>query len=125
MAEEHWWAVRGRPTIAPFGERDDDRCEFASLVGEQVLVELRILRVAGPLHDSRVDQAVESGRQNVRRYAETLVKIAEACGAGEQGVSHDQKSPSLADDLEGTCRRAHLGVIGLAEHPRNLSSGLA
>ena len=21
---EHWWAIRGRPSIAPFGERDDD-----------------------------------------------------------------------------------------------------
>src|SRR5580658_9541776 len=33
---EHWWAIRGRPSIAPFGERDDDGREFAALVGEMV-----------------------------------------------------------------------------------------
>jgi hypothetical protein len=125
MRVQHGWTIRGRPPIAPFGKRHEDGHELATLLSEQVLVELRILRVDGSLHDSRLDETVQAGSEDVRRDAEALVEVAEAGGAGEQGVSHDEKSPPLADEFERARRRAHLGVVRLTEHPINLSKGLA
>ena len=46
-------------------------------------MELRILRVAAPLDDSRLHETVQAGREDVRGDAETLVEVAETRGAGE------------------------------------------
>src|SRR5450631_810860 len=100
MGVKNGWAVRGRPPVAPFGECEQDGHQLAPLDGEQVLVQVRILGVAAPLHDSGVHQAVEAGAEGVRRDAEALAEVVEAGHAREQRIAHDQQAPSLAYNLE-------------------------
>jgi hypothetical protein len=124
MHVEHGWAVGGRPSVAPFGQRDDGGSQVATLVGQQVFIVFRILGVVPALHDSGVDESIQAVLEDVRCDSK-LEEVVEAGGAGEQRVPDDQQAPPLAHEFERSSGRAHLSVIGFPEHALSLPSELA
>jgi tRNA G18 (ribose-2'-O)-methylase SpoU len=108
------------PPVAPFGERDQCGREVTSLAGEHVLVQLRLPGVLAALHDPGGDEAFETVLEDVGRDAEAALELVIPGQAGEEGVADDQQAPAFTDQLEGTRDRAHLRVVGLAEHVPSL-----
>ena len=95
------------------------RCELCRpSVGHVRTRGARILRVAAPLHDARLDQAVQTGREDVGGDAETLVKVAEPVRTGEQGVSARSAGSTARRRIRGHTPPSHLGVVGLARAPQ-------
>jgi hypothetical protein len=78
-----------------------------------------------PPHDPGVDEAVEAGFEDVGRDPEAALEVAVAGRTGEEGVADDEQTPAFAHHLEGARDRAHLGVVGLAEHAFDHSKALA
>jgi hypothetical protein len=124
MHVEHGWAVGGRPSVAPFGQRDDGGSQVATLVGQQVFIVFRILGVVPTLHDSGLDESIQAVLEDVRCDSK-LEEVVETGCAGEQRVPDDQQAPPLAHEFERSSGRAHLGVIGFPEHAPSLPSELA
>ena len=77
--------IRSSPPVTPFGERDERRSEVAALVGQHVLEQHGLLRVAVPSHDPGIDEAVEAVLQDVGRDPEAALEVAVAGRTGEEG----------------------------------------
>jgi hypothetical protein len=73
------------------------------------------------LHDPGGDEVVEPFGEDVGRHPETLLKLREARDAGEHGIAQDQRAPALADQFEGTRRRAVLIFVKTSKHGLNIS----
>ena len=117
--------LRRHPAVPPATEGEDNGLEIAALVGEDVLVVLRMLRVLAALHEPVFDEAVQAGGQHVRRHAEPALKVGEAGDPGEQRVADDQEAPPLADDFQGARGRAVLILVGPTEHGTTVTNALA
>jgi hypothetical protein len=68
------------------------------------------------LHDSGANETVESGGQYVGRDTQAVLELGEPRHASEQRVPKDEQAPTLAHNLQGSCRRAVFVFVGSAEH---------
>jgi hypothetical protein len=59
-------------------------------------------------HDPGLDEAVETGLEDVGRDAQAALEVAVAGRAPEHGVANDQQAPAFADHFQGAGDRAHL-----------------
>src|SRR6266496_1144110 len=91
-------SVGRRPTVTPFGQRDNHRHEVEPLLRQ--VVGLMTCRFVGGGHQSGLDEVRESRRENVGRDVQALLKFTEPGHPGERRVSEDEQAPALAHDLE-------------------------
>ena len=114
----------GGVAVAPGEQRDQRRPEVEPLLGEEVLVALRIALVGAPFEDVLVDQPLEPRREHVAGDAEPLLQLVEAPPPVHH-VADDQQRPALADDLERLGDRADLARVVVAEHECDLGTLVA
>ena len=103
--QQHARALGREVLVAPGQERDDHRAEIAAACGKHIFVPRRMLAVAPPLHELRLDQRVETARQHGGGDAQALLELVEAREA-MQRVAQDQDAPPLADALQAAGDRA-------------------
>jgi hypothetical protein len=104
----------GRPGVTPLHERGYHREQGQALLGQQVLIALRAVRVLAPFQDALLGQLAQPCREHAARHAEARLEVVEAPGAAER-VTQDQRRPPLSHHIKGPGDRAvHLGQAGQA-----------
>src|SRR5262245_37888238 len=101
--------------VTPVHQSDQGHGELATGRGELVVVAHRVLLVRHPLEHIRVDQSIETIREDVASHAEAVLELVEPVQP-KQNVSDDEQGPPVAKHPERAGDRAHLIVVGSSEH---------
>jgi hypothetical protein len=122
--QDRWPGWRG-PLVTPRHERNNHWRQIPALVRQQILDVVRMLGIASRRHESRVDEALETGGQDVRRQPKTPLKLGEAGDAAKERVANDEQAPAFANQLERSRGGTVLVGIGATEHAGSLPRVLA
>jgi len=101
IPENHLRPCRLRqPVVAPFLEGEISRKKIATLFGQYIFVTAGMLRQRRARHHAEIDELLQPRAENVRRYAEIVLKLVEPPGA-VIGFPKQQDRPAVADHLHG------------------------
>jgi len=104
----------GHAAEAP--ERDHDRLELASALGELVDPRSRWRREGATTHQARLLEIAQALGQDVGAdVRQSGAQIGEALGAQQQ-LADDEEGPALAHEVEGARDPAAVAVGALARH---------
>ncbi len=96
--------------VAPLHERNQDRGQVSSGIGEPILEALWPFLVPDLLEDALFDESTKSGGQQVRRDADLVSEVAEPVDPSKHG-SQDQQRPTVANRVESGQDRVSLGGV--------------
>jgi hypothetical protein len=106
MLDQHWRpGAAGEPGVAPSHERQDDRIQVATLVGEVVVRARGALLVGATLDQAVLDEGIQPVDEDVSRNPEAVSDLIEASPPKEE-VADDEQRPPLSDHLEPASHRA-------------------
>jgi hypothetical protein len=89
----------GEPGVAPSHERQDDRIQVATLVGEVVVRARGVLLVRATLDQAVLDEGIQPVDEDVSRDPEAVSDLIEPLPPKEE-VPDDEEGPPLSDHLE-------------------------
>jgi hypothetical protein len=92
--------------LTPGAKRQDDGCERAAFLGEQVLVTIGEPLIATSLEDAGFGEFFQATRQDVVRDAGGF-ELVESPSA-EDGIANDEQGPPFTNDVERSSDRTGL-----------------
>ena len=121
MNEQARRPVRCVVPISPFGERRQDRCQFASLRRDLILVAYGPVLVDDCGQNAVVRKSSEPVAQHVAGDSELVHEILEPASPLEQGISDDEQCPPIAEDFQCPGNRAVQANIIPGQHAPRLT----
>src|SRR5690606_7697205 len=97
---------------APLAQSHHDGKQALALGGQDVLLISRAIRSVLCFENPRIDQLTQSVGENVSRHPQASLEIAETAHAIE-GIAHDEKRPSIPDQIDGAGNRTKFVADGL------------